>query len=131
ARRGSTTDTARNLPNVLPMPVQARPHVKQEVAEPDDDVVIRTSELTKVYPGMDRPAVDKLDLSVRRREIFGLLGPNGAGKTTTGGMLTTMVIPTAGTAVVGGVDVVEHPALAKQAIGVVPQQNTLDRSLTV
>src|SRR4051794_30773910 len=80
---------------------------------------------------MDRPAVDKLNLEVRRGEIFGLLGPNGAGKTTTGGMLTTMVIPTSGGAVVGGIDVVAHPALAKQAIGVVPQQNTLDRALTV
>ena len=95
------------------------------------DVVIQTSELTKVYPGMDRPAVDQLNLGVRRGEIFGLLGPNGAGKTTTGGMLTTMVVPTSGTAVVGGIDVVQHPALAKQAIGVVPQQNTLDRALTV
>jgi ABC-2 type transport system ATP-binding protein len=102
-------------------------------AEPfsDDDVVIRTTDLTKVYPGMDRPAVDKLNLEVKRGEIFGLLGPNGAGKTTTGGMLTTMVIPTGGTAVVGGIDVVNDPALAKQAIGVVPQQNTLDRALTV
>src|SRR5690349_23674871 len=80
---------------------------------------------------MDRPAVDKLDLEVRRGEIFGLLGPNGAGKTTTGGMLTTMVIPTAGGAVVGDIDVVAHPALAKQVIGVVPQTNTLDRALTV
>jgi len=96
-----------------------------------NDIVIRTNQLTKVYPGMDRPAVDKLDLEVRRGEIFGLLGPNGAGKTTTGGMLTTMVIPTAGGAVVGGIDVVAQPALAKQAIGVVPQQNTLDRALTV
>ena len=102
-------------------------------AEPfhDDDVVIRTTDLTKVYPGMDRPAVDKLNLDVRRGEIFGLLGPNGAGKTTTGGMLTTMVIPTSGRAVVGGIDVIAHPALAKQAIGVVPQQNTLDRALSV
>jgi len=102
-------------------------------AEPfhDDNVVIRTSDLTKVYPGMDRPAVDQLSLEIRRGEIFGLLGPNGAGKTTTGGMLTTMVIPTSGGAVVGGIDVVAHPALAKQAIGVVPQQNTLDRALTV
>jgi ABC-2 type transport system ATP-binding protein len=99
---------------------------------PDDDpVVIQTTDLTKVYPGMDRPAVDKLNLEVRRGEIFGLLGPNGAGKTTTGGMLTTMVIPTSGQAVMGGIDVVAHPALAKQAIGVVPQQNTLDRALTV
>jgi len=96
-----------------------------------DEPVIRTTELTKVYPGMDRPAVDKLNLSVQPGEIFGLLGPNGAGKTTTGGMLTTMVVPTSGTAIVGGVDVVAHPALAKQNIGVVSQNNTLDRALSV
>lgn len=64
-------------------------------------------------------------------EIFGLLGPNGAGKTTTAGMLTTRVVPTSGEAHVGGIDVVAHPARAKQLIGVVSQQNTLDRSLTV
>jgi ABC-2 type transport system ATP-binding protein len=93
--------------------------------------VIRTVELTKVYPGMDIPAVDKLDLSVYAGEIFGLLGPNGAGKTTTAGMLTTRVIPTSGTAYVGAIDVVAHPALAKQLIGIVSQQNTLDRQLTV
>jgi ABC-2 type transport system ATP-binding protein len=63
-------------------------------------------------------------------EIFGLLGPNGAGKTTTAGMLTTRVIPTSGAAYVGGIDVVSHPALAKQLQGVVSQQNTLDRQLT-
>jgi ABC-2 type transport system ATP-binding protein len=93
--------------------------------------VIRTVELTKVYPSMDVPAVDKLDLSVRAGEIFGLLGPNGAGKTTTAGMLTTRVLPTSGAAYVGAVDVVAHPALAKQLIGIVSQQNTLDRQLTV
>jgi len=93
--------------------------------------VIRTRQLTKVYPGMDVPAVDALDLSVRAGEIFGLLGPNGAGKTTTAGMLTTRVIPTSGAAYVGAVDVVAHPALAKQLIGIVSQQNTLDRQLTV
>jgi ABC-2 type transport system ATP-binding protein len=93
--------------------------------------IIRTSQLTKVYPGADFAAVDRLDLTVHPREIFGLLGPNGAGKTTTAGMLTTRVIPTSGEAHVGGIDVVAHPALAKQLIGVVSQQNTLDRSLTV
>ena len=95
-----------------------------------DDEVIRTEQLTKVYPGGIR-AVDELDLSVRRGEIFGLLGPNGAGKTTTAGMLTTRVIPTGGRAFVGGIDVVAHPVAAKQVIGVVPQTNTLDRSLSV
>jgi ABC-2 type transport system ATP-binding protein len=94
------------------------------------DEVIRTEALTKVYPG-DIRAVDGLDLAVRAGEIFGLLGPNGAGKTTTAGMLTTRVIPTSGRALVGGVDVVAHPVAAKQVIGVVPQTNTLDRSLSV
>jgi ABC-2 type transport system ATP-binding protein len=91
---------------------------------------VRTEDLTKVFPG-DVRAVDRLTLSLNHGEIFGLLGPNGAGKTTTVGMLTTMVVPTGGRAWVGGVDVLAHPALAKQNIGVVPQQNTLDRSLSV
>jgi ABC-2 type transport system ATP-binding protein len=94
------------------------------------DEVIRTDQLTKMYPG-DILAVDHLDLSVSRGEIFGLLGPNGAGKTTTAGMLTTRVIPTSGGAYVAGIDVVAHPAVAKQVIGVVPQTNTLDRALDV
>ena len=93
--------------------------------------IIRTEGLTKVYAATDFKAVDSLDLSIRAGEIFGLLGPNGAGKTTTAGMLTTRVIPTAGQAQVGTVDVVAHPALAKQLIGIVSQQNTLDRQLTV
>jgi len=97
----------------------------------DRGEVIRTVALTKVYPGTDFAAVDALDLSVRAGEIFGLLGPNGAGKTTTAGMLTTRVIPTSGSAYVGAIDVVAHPALAKQLIGIVSQQNTLDRQLTV
>jgi ABC-2 type transport system ATP-binding protein len=96
-----------------------------------DSAVIRTAGLTKIYAGTDFTAVDGLDLEIRPGEIFGLLGPNGAGKTTTAGMLTTRVIPTAGSARIGAVDVIAHPALAKQLIGVVSQQNTLDRQLTV
>jgi ABC-2 type transport system ATP-binding protein len=95
------------------------------------DGIIRTADLIKVYPGADYRAVDELNLSVSAGEIFGLLGPNGAGKTTTAGMLTTRVVPTSGHAFVAGVDVVAHPALAKQVIGIVSQQNTLDRQLTV
>jgi ABC-2 type transport system ATP-binding protein len=97
----------------------------------DSDAVIRTVALRKVYDGADFAAVDGLHLSVRSGEIFGLLGPNGAGKTTTAGMLTTRVIPTSGSAFVGAIDVVAQPALAKQLIGIVSQQNTLDRQLNV
>ncbi len=95
------------------------------------DPIIRTIGLTKVYAGSGVRAVDGLDLVVGTGEIFGLLGPNGAGKTTTAGMLTTRVVPTSGKAYVGGIDVVAHPAVAKQIIGIVSQQNTLDRQLTV
>jgi ABC-type Na+ transport system ATPase subunit NatA len=101
-------------------------------APPDTSApVIVTQKLTKRYPGADFLAVDQLDLTVNTGEIFGLLGPNGAGKTTTAGMLTTRVVPTSGSATVAGVNVVEHPALAKQFLGVVSQTNTLDRQLTV
>ncbi|MFF6959829.1 MULTISPECIES: ATP-binding cassette domain-containing protein [unclassified Streptomyces] len=93
--------------------------------------VIRTVGLTKRYPKAPVMAVDGLDLEVYAGEFFGLLGPNGAGKTTTIGMLATRVVPTGGKAYVGDIDVVAQPALAKQVIAVVTQQNTLDRSLTV
>ncbi len=95
------------------------------------DEVIRCEKLTKRYRDGNILAVDRLDLVVRRGEIFGLLGPNGAGKTTTVGILTTLVVPTSGKAMVACIDVVAHPALVKQVIGVVAQTNNLDRALTV
>ena len=95
------------------------------------EAVIHTQDLTKVYPGADFKAVDQLNLDVTAGEIFGLLGPNGAGKTTTAGMLTTRVVPPGGRAFIAGIDVAAHPALAKQLSGIVSQQNTLDRQLTV
>ncbi|MBV9666245.1 MAG: ABC transporter ATP-binding protein, partial [Actinobacteria bacterium] len=115
----------------MPTTTPTRPRTrKRPPPEPERTPVIVTQGLTKVYPGHVM-AVDDLDLTVFHGEIFGLLGPNGAGKTTTEGMLTTRVIPTSGQAIVGGVDVVAQPAKAKRLIGVVPQTNTLDRSLNV
>ena len=119
ARRAARGKTARSLDDIS----------FQRMSTPDNEV-IRTVDLTKIYSGTVR-AVDTLNLTVFQGEIFGLLGPNGAGKTTTASMLTTRTIPTHGQAFVGGVDVVAHPAIAKQLIGVVPQTNTLDRALTV
>jgi ABC-2 type transport system ATP-binding protein len=102
-----------------------------DIPQGEPGSVIHTEELTKIYPGTDFTAVDRLNLDVRTGEIFGLLGPNGAGKTTTAGMLTTRVVPTSGRALLAGIDVAAHPALAKQLSGIVSQQNTLDRQLTV
>jgi ABC-2 type transport system ATP-binding protein len=95
-----------------------------------EEEVIHCRQLTKSYPG-EIVAVDNLDLSVHCGEIFGLLGPNGAGKTTTIGMLTTLVIPSSGQAMVAGIDVVACPSMVKQLIGAVSQTNNLDRSLNV
>jgi len=111
-----------------PTPITpAKDAVAANAAQPADHMVV-TSSLRKVYPG-GRVAVEDLNLTVCRGEIFGLLGPNGAGKSTTVGMLTTRVIPTSGTAIVNGIDLVAHPAVAKQMIGVVSQANTLDQGL--
>jgi ABC-2 type transport system ATP-binding protein len=104
-----------------------------EIRTPSDTTMatIHTEALTKIYPGAESAAVDGLDLDVYSGEIFGLLGPNGAGKTTTAGILTTRVVPTSGRGFVAGIDVAKQPALAKQLSGIVSQQNTLDRQLTV
>lgn len=98
---------------------------------PQGEWAIHTESLAKTYSGADAPAVQALDLDVPTGEIFGLLGPNGAGKTTTAGMLTTRVIPTSGRGFIAGIDIVKQPSLAKQVTGIVSQQNTLDRALTV
>jgi ABC-2 type transport system ATP-binding protein len=74
--------------------------------------------------------VGGIDLSVPAGGIFGLLGPNGAGKTTTISICTTRSLPTSGRVIIAGCDVVAKPAVARRQIGVVPQFNTLDRSLT-
>jgi ABC-2 type transport system ATP-binding protein len=95
-------------------------------------VIVEVRGLTKVYEGKQRiVAVDGIDLSVHQGEIFGLLGPNGAGKTTTISIATTRALPTSGQVTIAGVDVISRPAAARRNIGVVPQYNTLDRSLTV
>lgn len=90
--------------------------------------MIKIENLTKEY-GKVR-ALDSLSLEIHQEEIFGLLGPNGAGKTTTIKILNTLVKPTSGRAWLDGFDVVQNPLQIKQRIGVVPQENNLDRDLT-
>ncbi len=75
-------------------------------------------------------AVDGIDLRVDPGEIFGFLGPNGAGKSTTVHMLTTLLPPTAGTATVGGYDVVDEGPQVRKTIGAALQEAALDPYLT-
>jgi len=95
-------------------------------------VIVEVRGLRKVYEGKHRVvAVDGIDLNVEEGAVFGLLGPNGAGKTTTISICTTRAIPTEGEVRIAGVDCVREPAVARRAIGVVPQYNTLDRACTI
>ncbi len=78
----------------------------------------------------DIVAVDGVDLAVQEGEIFGFLGPNGAGKSTTVRMLTTLLRPTGGRAVVAGFDVATHPAEVRKRIGVALQDAAIDPLMT-
>ena len=91
--------------------------------------MIEVEQLSKVYPG-GVEAVAGIDFQVGPGEVFGLLGPNGAGKSTTIGVLTTTILPTGGTARVGGFDVVRQPLAARRVSSVVFQEPVVDRSLT-
>lgn len=91
---------------------------------------IETHELTKVYNN-NFTAVNSLNLEIPNKSIFGMLGPNGAGKTTTIKMLTCLIQPTSGRATVGGYDVSKNPDEVRNLLGMVPQQVSLYKDLTV
>jgi ABC-2 type transport system ATP-binding protein len=94
---------------------------------------IQAQALTKEFRtanGQGVHALVGLDLTVRQGEIYALLGPNGAGKTTTLSILTTLLLPTSGTATVAGFDVVRQPAEVRRRIGVTFQEIVLDQMLT-
>jgi len=90
--------------------------------------MIQLRSLTKRYGRFT--AVDSIDLSVTRGEIFGFLGPNGAGKTTTLRMIAGILRPTGGTVHIGGVDVVKDPMRAKAKLGYIPDRPFIYEKLT-
>jgi ABC-2 type transport system ATP-binding protein len=91
--------------------------------------VIKAEGLTKVF-NHNLVAVDHINFSVKRGEIFGFLGPNGAGKTTTINMLITILKPTEGKASILGYDIAQQNNDVRNTIGVVPQEYTADEDLT-
>jgi len=92
------------------------------------ELAIEAHDLGKDYGA--NTAVRSVDLEVHSGEFFGFLGPNGAGKTTTIHMLTTLLRPTRGRALVAGHDVVARPLEVRREIGLVFQETTLDGELT-
>lgn len=87
-----------------------------------------TENLTKKYK--DFTAVDNLCLKVKEGSIFGFLGHNGAGKTTTLSMLTTLILPTSGCAIIGGLDVVKDNLKVRKLLGYLPESVMLYGELT-
>ena len=93
-----------------------------------NDIII-ISGLTKSFG--DKVAVDHLDLRIREGELFGFLGPNGAGKTTTVRCIATLTNYDSGTVIVDGYDLSKNPIEAKNRLGVIQQQISLDKDLTI
>ena len=95
----------------------------------DDDSIIRCSGLVKRFGKFT--AVDGIDLDIKEGEIYGFLGPNGAGKTTTVRMLTTIDVPDEGQVWIGGHDTHSDFIEARKLLGIIQQQHSLDKDLTV
>jgi ABC-2 type transport system ATP-binding protein len=93
-----------------------------------DDTIIRTDALTKSFG--DVRALKGVDLAVEQGTVFGLLGPNGAGKTTTVRILTTLLEPDEGSAVVAGLDVIRDAVQLRSMIGLAGQFAAVDENLT-
>lgn len=91
--------------------------------------IIKIEDLVKKFG--DKPALDGLSLSVHEGEIFGYLGPNGAGKTTTVRVISTLTNYDSGTVLVDGYDIKKNPYEAKKRMGVIQQQISLDKDLTI
>jgi len=91
--------------------------------------MIKIENISKHYGKVK--AVDSLSFEIKKGEIFGLLGPNGAGKTTTVKILTTLTRPDKGACYINQIDIIQNPIEIKKIIGVVPQENNLERELTV
>jgi ABC-2 type transport system ATP-binding protein len=94
----------------------------------DQTQIVETVNLTRKFGG--HTAVAGVNLRVERGRIFALIGSNGAGKTTTVRMLTTLLKPTEGTALVNGFDILKQPGRVRENIGYVPQEAQADEALT-
>ena len=90
--------------------------------------MIRVEGVEKCYGSFQ--ALQRLDLHVRRGEVFGFLGPNGAGKTTTIRMLSGVLLPTRGRIFIGDIDIEAHPVESKRLVGYIPDRPYLYDKLT-
>jgi ABC-2 type transport system ATP-binding protein len=94
------------------------------------DPAIGVHDLVKRYRKAERNAVDGISFDVGAGDFFCLLGPNGAGKTTTISILTTTLLPTSGSATIGGHYLVRESSRVRQEVGILFQSPSLDQNLT-
>jgi ABC-2 type transport system ATP-binding protein len=94
------------------------------------DFAVEALNIVRTFKDGEVRALDDVTLNVPRSEVFGLLGPNGSGKTTMIRILSTILTPTSGTALVNGFDVVKHPDEVRRSIGLAGQYATVDENLT-
>ena len=99
------------------------------VSESGNNDVIVIKDLAKKYD--DKVAVNGISFSVHEGELFGFLGPNGAGKTTTVRCISTLTNMTSGQVLVNGIDIAKDQTEAKKYMGVIQQQISLDKDLTI
>jgi ABC-2 type transport system ATP-binding protein len=99
-----------------------------ERTPPGTNAVISVRNLVHRY--QDRTALNGISFEMQPAELFGLLGPNGSGKTTLFRILSTLMVPSAGTAIVVGLDAVREPSALRRVIGVVFQAQSIDPKLT-
>ena len=90
--------------------------------------IAKVENLSKIFGNLK--AFDKVSFEVKEGEIFGFVGPNGAGKTTTINMLTTLLKPTSGCAIICGFDIFKDANEVRRNVGVVPQEYTADEDMT-
>lgn len=90
--------------------------------------IIETNNLTKRFGS--HTAVQSVNLTIHKGEVFGLLGPNGAGKTTFLSMLCTILRPTSGSALINGYDIISDHANVRKSIGIVFQDPSVDTDMT-
>jgi ABC-2 type transport system ATP-binding protein len=94
------------------------------------DFAVEALDIVRTFKNGEVRALDGVTLQVPRGEVFGLLGPNGSGKTTMVRILSTILSPTSGVALVNGIDVVKSPQAVRRSIGLAGQNATVDENLT-
>ncbi len=111
------------------MPLCHTPTTQTILDVMENNSLIQVEHLSRRYG--DNLAVNDVSFEVHRGEVLGFLGPNGAGKSTTMQMLTGNLAPTTGSIRINGIDILENPKEAKQALGFLPEQPPLYRELSV